>query len=67
MPTEAANFRRVSYFRSMDELKGAAEEYENAENKADTYFGRLLKHMPAADFETLLFTQSALLGYQGTN
>jgi len=66
MPSDVTNPRRVLYFRNMDEVRGAADEYENAENKADTYIGRLIKHMPAYNDTTFLFTQSSLLGYQGT-
>ena len=68
MPSEVKNFKRVLYFRNMDDLQGSAEEYLNAseESKGDTHIGRLIAHMPAVDFETFLFTQSSLLGYQGT-
>ena len=66
IPKEVSDPRLTLYFRTMDSLQNASEEYEAAEDKSNTYIGRLLVHMPAADFDSFLYSQAALLGYQGT-
>tara|TARA_Y100001963_G_scaffold83655_1_gene115937 strand:- start:684 stop:2972 length:2289 start_codon:yes stop_codon:yes gene_type:complete len=66
IPESARDPRLTMYFRTMKSLQNAAEEYEAAEDKSNTYIGRLLVQMPAADFDSFLYSQAALLGYQGT-
>ena len=53
------------YFGAIEHLKNAFDEYEAAEDKSKTYIGQLLVQSPQADFESFIYSQAALLGYQG--